>query len=254
MFKASKGNRRWLGRGLVAALLGVVTTFAVAWGGAYFEVAYRGTEVTQTLVFDTFTTHYFMTRGNTITRVGVTWGGNAQFASSNPSWIDVRTKRDLAHAPAWSKAWLDKRPARPAGTWGNWEHEATLNEFAAGWPMRALVCESDEGTPEPVTKLAIAPPTRGGFSLPYHVIRDGATIFLPRALPYRPLWLGFAVNTVLYSALWMPALCAGVIRRAWRLRHGRCLACGYDRRGLAAGARCPECGLEQTHGLDGATS
>jgi hypothetical protein len=27
-----------------------------------------------------------------------------------------------------------------------------------------------------------------------------------------------------------------------RRRRGRCTTCGYDRRGLAAGAKCPECG------------
>lgn len=238
---------------MAAAFLGVMTTFAVAWGGAYFEVSYRGTQYTDTLVFDGFTTHYFMTHGYTITRVGVTWRGDAKFASSNPSWIDVRTKRELAHAPAWSQAWLEKRPERPAGTWGNWAHEATLNEMAAGWPMRALVCECDEPTQDPVSKLAVYPASRGGLTLPCHVVKDGATIFLPRGLPYRPLWVGFAVNTMLYSALWALPVCAGPIRRAWRLRQGRCIVCNYDRRGLAAGARCPECGLEQSDGSQGAT-
>jgi hypothetical protein len=32
------------------------------------------------------------------------------------------------------------------------------------------------------------------------------------------------------------------------VRPGRCSGCGYDRRGLAAGAKCPECGTVRTRG------
>lgn len=63
------------------------------------------------------------------------------------------------------------------------------------------------------------------------------------ALPLRPLWPGFLINTFFYAILTF-ALVRGprVLRRARRRRRGRCERCGYDRAGLDAGAACPECG------------
>jgi hypothetical protein len=34
-----------------------------------------------------------------------------------------------------------------------------------------------------------------------------------------------------------------VVRRWWRCRRGRCVACGYDLHETPQGRRCPECGL-----------
>ena len=64
------------------------------------------------------------------------------------------------------------------------------------------------------------------------------------ALPLLPIWPGFAINTAVYALLLFIGWRApGVIRRAVRRRRGRCVACGYDRGGLDAGAACPECGV-----------
>lgn len=61
--------------------------------------------------------------------------------------------------------------------------------------------------------------------------------------PLRPVWSGFAINTALFSAaagfLWFGP---GFLRLWIRRRRGRCLACGFDRAGLAAETACPECG------------
>lgn len=63
------------------------------------------------------------------------------------------------------------------------------------------------------------------------------------ALPIRPVWPGFAINTTFYG-LALFGLVRGVrtLRRDTRHRHGRCGACGYDATGLDQGAICPECG------------
>lgn len=52
-----------------------------------------------------------------------------------------------------------------------------------------------------------------------------------------PIWLPTAVAALGFLPL------AWLDRRAANLaRMGRCRSCGYDRRGLAADAKCPECG------------
>jgi hypothetical protein len=67
----------------------------------------------------------------------------------------------------------------------------------------------------------------------------------PRPYPYRRWDVGGRAAVMLLAAwpgIWC-ALAAGcaVRRRRWRAA-GRCGACGYDLRGSAASARCPECG------------
>src|SRR6185436_16984229 len=52
---------------------------------------------------------------------------------------------------------------------------------------------------------------------------------------YRPIWPGFAINTIFYAAiLWLPFAATKVVRRRMRAHRGRCTACGYDLRGRAS--------------------
>ncbi len=69
-------------------------------------------------------------------------------------------------------------------------------------------------------------------------------------------WPRFVANVVLvtpmtFAGIVLVVLAAGRARRAWRLRLGRCTACGYDTRGLE---RCPECGAARGRGADAARS
>jgi hypothetical protein len=80
---------------------------------------------------------------------------------------------------------------------------------------------------------------------------------MPRVLPYRVIWPGFAINTVFYAAmlwlLWIARRTPGKIRRfiivRGRVSRGRCPACGYKiAPGTAAaspGGPCSECGAAQ---------
>ncbi len=72
-------------------------------------------------------------------------------------------------------------------------------------------------------------------------------------IPTRIVWPGLVTNTVFFATCcWL--LTFGPVRlhrrtRAWRRsRAGLCLDCGYDRRGLAADSRCPECGAAPAKG------
>ena len=65
-----------------------------------------------------------------------------------------------------------------------------------------------------------------------------------RLLPLRPLWPGFAINTIFYAAiLWFVMLGPFTARRIIRRKRGQCIKCGYDLRGAEHEA-CPECGVE----------
>ena len=64
-------------------------------------------------------------------------------------------------------------------------------------------------------------------------------------LPLRPLWPGFAINTLFYAAsAWLVWRIVPLTKRWRRRRAGRCTNCGYDLRGIAAGSICPECGVQ----------
>jgi hypothetical protein len=70
------------------------------------------------------------------------------------------------------------------------------------------------------------------------------------ALPLRPLWPGFAINTIFYAAmLWLLFYGPGKIRRfiivRGRIRGHRCPACGYQiAPGGGIGPVCSECGAQ----------
>ena len=95
----------------------------------------------------------------------------------------------------------------------------------AGWP---LTCSSYE-----YRSYGGVGSIAGGLKL------DG----WPRALPLRPVWPGFAINTLFYAAiLWLIIPGPFVLRRLIRRRRGLCPACGYDLR-HAEHEACPECGV-----------
>ncbi len=63
----------------------------------------------------------------------------------------------------------------------------------------------------------------------------------PNIRNLRPLYLGLALNTAFYAALWGMVLVARPAARRWnRRRRGLCPQCGYDISGLAT---CPERGM-----------
>ncbi len=102
----------------------------------------------------------------------------------------------------------------------------------AGWPRLSLeysrwktdVTQIDET----VQGLLMVPNILPGIQDPY--------------VPLRPIWSGFAVNTLFYAAvLWLLISGPFALRRLIRLKRGRCPACAYDLRHGEHDA-CPECG------------
>ena len=58
----------------------------------------------------------------------------------------------------------------------------------------------------------------------------------------RPIWPGFAENTLFYATLLVLIPVSFALRRLIRRRRGLCATCGYDLR-HAEHEACPECGV-----------
>ena len=73
---------------------------------------------------------------------------------------------------------------------------------------------------------------------------DWDFLFSDRMLPLRPLWLGFALNTLFYAGL-LWAMWAGpfALRRMIRKRRGHCPHCNYP---IGQSPVCTECGAAVT--------
>jgi hypothetical protein len=95
----------------------------------------------------------------------------------------------------------------------------------AGWPLRAAT------RPTRFADFAKIFPS----SPPPGVDANSATI-----LEFRPLWAGFALNTLLYAtAAWLLLFAPGAARRRIRRRRRQCESCGYLRGETSV---CTECG------------
>ncbi len=107
----------------------------------------------------------------------------------------------------------------------------------AGWPMHCLECELHHDASRSPTPLP--PQVKGGHAFWGWYVR-GNRLFVPRMLPWRPLWPGLAVGiafwTLITALLWLGPV--GIIRLV-RWRRWRCTACGYP---IGASTVCTECG------------
>ena len=131
-------------------------------------------------------------------------------------------------------------------TFWQWSSGGRGNEiirWRAGLPFSACKVDTlaEYGPPPGATPTIPGPVAyyylnHDGFRLiRWGVYRQGDLV-----LPFRPLWPGFALDSAFYGGLtFLVWTGPGFLRRRARRRRGRCIACGYDLRGLAA---CPECG------------
>jgi hypothetical protein len=74
----------------------------------------------------------------------------------------------------------------------------------------------------------------------------GAPVSGRAALPLRPIWDGFLINTAFYAVVlfllhWAMTRPIRFVREVSRLRRGGCVVCGYDL-GFDFIHGCPECG------------
>jgi len=210
--------KRRLFKLVVFLLLGAVVNVAVAWGCVLFvplvnqpsDFLYRKTDV-KIQEKSTYSQRTFgRTRMNVIVYIWDPEGG----AVGSGTYVDD-----------WQKSY---------------SYELT------GWPMHCLTCFNPNefliGTGSNLQQRAtLNKPIDSGIRIKHERISNQ---YLPywRALPYKPLWMGFAVNSIFYSVfVWLAALLLYTLRLNIRLKRGRCLKCNYNLRGSSGGG-CPECG------------
>ena len=118
-------------------------------------------------------------------------------------------------------------------------HLETTNlvEDARGWPVLSMMCSFErsewEDTPDVEVRTRLGIPLENG---PAFVLAGDEH----RALPLRPIWPGFAINTILYaSILWVMFFTPGKVRRTIRRKRGLCRGCAYP---VGASPVCTECG------------
>ncbi len=130
---------------------------------------------------------------------------------------------------------LSMRHVEPyPGRWGWWDERSMTFEprwsVAYGLPFLTLMSWKETVWPDNnrgQTRL------REGYSWRKQPWRNE---FVHPVLALRPLWPGFAVNTLFYAML---LLAAFVLRRHLRVRRGLCPACAYP---VGEAAVCSECG------------
>ncbi len=136
--------------------------------------------------------------------------------------------------PEWLPRWSCVR-RRPSARFPNPE---MIIEEARGWPLLSLKYEKHwhGGVPYPAD---------WGIELWRH--RSAAwSSFAVVALPLRPIWPGFSINTLFYATiLWLLMLGPFTARRIIRRKRGHCIKCAYDLRG-AEHEVCPECGADRS--------
>jgi hypothetical protein len=135
--------------------------------------------------------------------------------------------------------WVEEREDWSEGGRHGYRHWSVFNQDSAGWPLLTMNGERWEASPPTapwgspelwVYRAAVLVPQHDGLpNLPWD-----------RLLPLRPIWPGFAINTIFYAAiLWLLIPGPFVFRRYIRRRRGLCPWCAYP---MGEAEVCTECG------------
>lgn len=258
---------RWrlLRRCLLFALLGLVTSVAVAWGVALSRA--RSPFAVEHLATGVAVVDGFLVRVSIWGRPGVRSEKWALYDTSAVSRMQANLQADAGRleeigpeafdkelAETRMEDWrlsgrrIDRRAARGPPVKDVASGGTFIARESAGWPFLALrsTVRADRGASE--EEAAAAPPTpsigesiRGAIKLPWRL--PGSPPWAPAGiiLPVEPR-PGLLANTILYGALWFVILLIPrAIRRRIRRARGRCPKCGYSLTGQSAPG-CPECG------------
>ena len=210
---------RWARRIVIFLLLGAIANVAVAWGCVLAQHDRAGRQ--------RLLRHEVREKRSYIqASFGFGYAYVMELPGAGGASVYVPTKRPLYDG----RTWWPTAPRDEAS------HRAHLG---CGWPMLSL-----SATLTPVVEQASAIHWR--MSVHRAIVMDSDVLMqplsstIPMVLPYRPVWIGFSANTLMY-ALAVGGLFAGVSisRRAIRRKRGQCIHCAYPR---GTSPVCTECG------------
>lgn len=220
-----------MGALLGAAMLGLLTTIAATWGLAWsVDPQGRTARARQTVHHDDVGARWRLERYENEGLVRCAWYVEPGSAPGRRAALEASIDPLI---PAWSVAPRRDRARLEPMLHG--DGMGVIIEDGVGWPLPALRSRA--------MMLASGAFACDGTGLV--VARRGGTaplISRLRVLPLEPILPGLAIDAAIASLLWLiPIVAIPEERRARRRRAGRCVACGFDRRGDPAGP-CPECG------------
>jgi hypothetical protein len=235
--------KRRLAKLLVFLLLGAIVNVAVAWGCAAWS-RYSPEDYIRSIdqVPDGF-----------VDAVPSEWLDAPPMWPGGRNAVDIRVR--VRDALGWSCTRIELWWMQPA----IWQAvpDYSVYRVEAGWPASSATCDGSlvvRDSPRAFWKAkwqcGIDPPVW----LSVGSMGPLGDEQFRRPLPLKPIWPGFALNTIFYAAvLWFIFAIPGGVKRLRRRRRGSCIHCGYDLRGHripGAGAapeaghstKCPECG------------
>ena len=241
--------KKWSVKIVVLLIIGAVVNIAVAWGcalglplltvsGPFGRSGATGDRAPYWIVEE-------------LDRLGATryvWTHVSFDFDNTPGTVlyifDETEPVDLDGLPRWSRLDYAKPPPQKYRGWGLF-----FIDDARGWPLLAMSSFSALGVDPVMDALLVK--SSGGFSPPASLrpkppfvdVED--ELFNRPIVPLRPIWPGFAINTLFYAAiLWLLTFSVFTTRRIIRRRLRHCIKCGYDLRGHSGGGGvCPECGV-----------
>ncbi|MCC7390524.1 MAG: hypothetical protein IT431_17365 [Phycisphaerales bacterium] len=208
-------------------LLGLVTTWAVAWGAVMLWKPDGGAGRAYLEPLPPYRVVTMDTLPATIASQVQLWADPGAVEhwrqQASPERLEVRELPGIIRAAARPLPEL-KESGQPGG----------LAVECRGWPSYALYC-----------KLAPYYPFGSAQDCAFGAIAISShsdDLYAATLLPCIPYWPGLLANTLFYALL-LATLhqLTAYARRARRRRRNRCAACNYDLRGLTT-PTCPECG------------
>ena len=113
-------------------------------------------------------------------------------------------------------------------------------EEGRGWPLLSLSYGISYANSRPTGQPIRNPMVLSAIPLRNWPLGTKSIRVPTRALPTRPIWPGFAINTVFYAAiLWGLFAAPFALRRRLRIKRGQCPACAYP---VGSSDVCTECG------------
>ncbi len=134
----------------------------------------------------------------------------------------------------------DIRPNHPLDMTERAQIEPLVEDFR-GWPLYSMRCSFS-------IRWLGRPPgarTHDGIELEFKSQQGyGYGWMGVRALPLRPIWSGFIINTLFYGVfVWLAVPGEFALRRLLRAKRGLCMKCAYP---IGTGEVCTECGAAVT--------